>query len=184
MLLFGHLGLGNALSEPFLRPGRPESRSLFPWICLGTLLPDLIDKPLFHLLKIANRANLIESVGLITSTRTIGHTALFLIASAGFASFTKSRARFAVTLGVATHLFLDNLLDQWVGASPSSALIALIFPLYEGRFSEAPFDDLEGHLALSVTRLETLSAEALGLVLFLYFFIQFRKYRQNSQLGK
>ncbi|MBI5201898.1 MAG: metal-dependent hydrolase, partial [Elusimicrobia bacterium] len=41
MIFFGHLGLGDALAAP-VRRGLPRR-----WVLLGTVLPDLLDKPLY-----------------------------------------------------------------------------------------------------------------------------------------
>jgi len=99
-----HLGIGSVL-------GRLVSATLpFQWLLLGTLLPDLIDKPSFFAL------GLIEyftTGGWVPGKRGIAHTLLFLVAVAAVAATRRSRSWAAVGVGDATHLLLDFISKAW-----------------------------------------------------------------------
>ena len=109
MILFGHLGLGLKMSRPLM--GKEPSPLPLKWLLIGTLFPDLIDKPLYYGLRLIQGPDG-AALHLISGTRTFGHTALFLLLLAIVAIVTKSRAIAAVSLGVATHLLLDHLGDS------------------------------------------------------------------------
>jgi len=181
MLLFGHIGIGNALTQPILSLLKPKRSAFFVWSSIGTLLPDFIDKPLFHGAKALMRAGWIESTGLITSSRTLGHTGILLALLFLVGWKRKSTLHFALSLGVASHLLLDNLMDLISEATPSSAWMALVFPFFGVGFAQAPFEDIAGHVRGIWGRTELLYAEILGLAL---FFKQFRKYRETPPLPK
>lgn len=125
------------------------------WI--GSVLPDLIDKPLFYFFR--NE--------FITGTRTVAHTFLFviflLLLAIGF------RARKVVetgvilllglALGVVSHLGLDLFSSWWitqiappppgyVEPGPSTAA-AVFFPLYGPHFPIYPFQGVRDHAAKS-----------------------------------
>lgn len=141
MMIFGHLGIGSFLSAPFRR-GLPMR-----WILLGTLLPDLIDKPLYYGLSFATGKHAAE-LGLISGTRTFGHTALLLVAMLLIALAAKNRVLAALSIGAATHLLLDGLSDQYIraatGVNPESALL---WPFFTQHFPVMPFDSLQAHVA-------------------------------------
>src|SRR6185312_7307809 len=100
MFVLAHLGIGLELARPWRRrlPVKP--------LLLGTLLPDLIDKPLYYGLAWATGRRG-YAIGLISGTRTFGHTVLFAAAIAAYAAARRSKAAAAVALGCATHLILD-----------------------------------------------------------------------------
>jgi hypothetical protein len=102
MWIFGHLGIGYEIvrQQGFQRSWSRRT------ILVGTLLPDLIDKPLY-LAGMLITGQKGSAIGLISGTRTFGHTALFLIILVSISSFSKTRLWGALSLGVATHLFLD-----------------------------------------------------------------------------
>ncbi len=102
MFVLGHLGVGSKIVSPWTRD-LPKSAVFF-----GCLLPDLMDKALYYgLVEATGRRSF--QLGLICGTRTFGHTALFCLALALAARALRSPALKAVTLGVASHLLLDNL---------------------------------------------------------------------------
>lgn len=158
MFILGHLGIGRQLARPFAR-GLPVG-----WLLVGTLLPDLIDKPLYYTL----RALEISST-LITGSRTFGHTGLLLIALATIAWITRSRAVAALAIGASTHLLLDNVLDRLIAADPQ-AVWALLWPAFDGRFPGPPATGLAAHLAHSFHPL-VVGGELLG-ALFLAIFLR------------
>jgi membrane-bound metal-dependent hydrolase YbcI (DUF457 family) len=142
------------------------------WLLLGTLLPDLIDKPLYYGLKFAiDPSHTVPSI--VTGTRTFGHTGLLLVTLLGgalaFGKHPTRRGRFAaLAVGMATHLFLDAVADRLTPPLPGyvrepSTLMALLFPYY-GRFARIPFEDATAHLR-SHLRGFTLSMEVVGLIL-------------------
>jgi hypothetical protein len=158
VFVLGHAGIGTWLGNK-LAPAR-DAR----WILLGTLLPDLIDKPLYYGLAFATGKRAAE-LGLISGTRTIGHTALFALFV--LAAFWRRHGP-EVALGMATHLALDSLGDV-VGfflpvgpprAGPST-LAAVLFPLLGPRFPVSPFKTVGDHFWSTANGYHAL-AEALG----------------------
>ena len=102
MLPLAHMGIGSKLVNTW-------SKELPRWALLaGTLLPDVIDKPLYYILFAITRLNG-GHLGLINNSRTVGHTAMFLLALTLLAVTRRSRVLAALALGVATHLMLDKV---------------------------------------------------------------------------
>lgn len=160
MLPFGHLGIGSKLVSPW-------TRELPRWgILLGTVLPDLVDKPLFY-------ANSWLSPGtalsLVTSTRTFSHTAIFLVALTALAVARRSKLAAALALGVATHLLLDNVQDALIDRlmpDPTKppldgAFVALLWPFYRSEFPSVRFSSMGGHLDASLNPI-TIGFEVVG----------------------
>jgi hypothetical protein len=158
LLPLGHLGIGSRLL------GRARAR-LPAWpLYLGCLLPDLLDKPLYYALSAATGRHG-AALGLISSSRTVGHTGLLLLALAGAALLTRSPQLVALAAGDATHLFLDNLPDLFLLGGPlpdSSSLIALVFPALGVRFPIASFTSLAEHFELNVTSPYAIAGELVG----------------------
>ncbi len=159
MFVLGHIGIGRKLAAPWARglPALP--------LVLGTLLPDLLDKSLYYGLSWA-RGLVADELGLISGTRTIGHTGFFLLGLSTFALLRRSRGGAALALGVATHLFLDNLLDLMGGGNvfQNGAAVALFFPVLGFRFPVTPHGGLGEH-GRSLVRPEIIFSEILGLIL-------------------
>jgi len=99
MFLLGHLGIGSWIAA---RRVRAEQLG---WLLLGTLLPDLVDKPLYYALVFATGRRGAE-LGLVTGTRTFGHTLLLLVA---LWLVLPRRSGAPLALGMLTHLALDEL---------------------------------------------------------------------------
>ncbi len=160
MFIFGHLGIGEAMVKPV---GRTLPRR---WLLLGTILPDLIDKPLYYGLRFATGLHGAE-LGLISGTRTFGHTGLFLLILAGIAWAKRSRVFAALALGVATHLLLDGLADIWIPYEPGTRTLvnALFFPFMGFAFPVIPYHYVGEHLR-SIMRPMTWMCEILGLLMF------------------
>lgn len=162
MLVLGHLGIGSKLVNPWTRE-LPKA-ALF----LGMLLPDIIDKPLYYGLVMITGKHSAE-LGLISSTRTFGHTSILLLVITGVAVLRRSKGWAALALGMATHLFLDNLSDTLTGyfdtnpvqPGERSALVALLWPFLKNQFSASPFANLAGHMAHSFNGI-TMGAEVVG----------------------
>jgi hypothetical protein len=159
VFFFGHIGIGRKIASPWSR-GLP----LWPLV-LGMILPDIIDKSTFYGLRFLGVHGTI-----IDGTRTFAHSAIFLLVILAVSGLTKSRTLLAVSLGMATHLLLDNVADRLhdvfnPGSPPNrSAAIALLWPLLGTRFSPFPYQSLGEHLSHSLQP-EILIAEIVGLLL-------------------
>lgn len=152
MFIFGHVGIGIKLAQPW-------SRGLsLRTLAIGTLLPDLIDKPLFY----GTQLLALHSSWLV-GTRTVGHTGLFLLGMLSLSILRRSRIGAALTLGAATHLVLDAFSDRLLHAADQSALQALLFPLRGFHFGALPYQTLGDH-GHSLLNPVTLTAEAIGLL--------------------
>jgi len=146
----GHLGLGKKVATPFYRRfDRREKRAFF----LGTLLPDLIDKPLFYIPFWWSGRNG-EVTRILSGTHLFAHTGLFLLLLLGGARVRRSLVLRALAIGVATHFILDV-----VGLS--MGLETLLWPLLGWQFPAYPFGGLGQHLS-TVLNPVTLAGELLG----------------------
>ncbi len=184
MLLFGHLGIGKRLALTVNR-----NLPLFP-LLVGTLLPDLIDKPVYYGLSwITQRTG--NNIPLFTCTRTLGHTCLFLLLWIFVSKALRARKSMyasscvAITAGIGTHLFLDLLSDGvLVGLLSSSprpepaAFVAFLYPLYLPRFSISTFSGLSDHASHALNPFN-LACEIIGLI-FLFGRSGFGAYRTRQ----
>lgn len=171
MFILGHAGIGSRLGA--LVP-RVQAAHAPGWLLLGTLLPDLIDKPLYYAMKAATGREGAE-LGLISCTRTIGHSALFaLVVWLVLRALRRRAAALAVLVGMATHWLLDlggdvtGYLSHALGTSSTpasfSSVRALLFPLLGGHFAVSPFHSAREHLT-SLVQTYTLAGELVGGVL-------------------
>lgn len=140
MFVLGHMGIGSKLVRPWIK-GLP-----LRWVFFGTLFPDLIDKPVYYLFSFLTGKRGLE-LGLISGTRTFGHTGLLLLAITLFALLRKSRPMAAFGAGMMTHLFLDNFVEHFTHFDSDPVHLALLFPLQGMRFPVVPFQDLQNHLS-------------------------------------
>lgn len=161
MILFGHLGLGDALASP-LRGGLPRR-----WVLLGTVLPDLADKPLYYALTFATGLSGAQ-LPFIRGTRSFGHA--WLIAAGLWAvggSKGSPRLR-ALALGMATHPLLDFVSDfVLLGLGGAVEGSAALWPLSGWRFPIADLTLFTEHAA-RLQHPALLSFELLGAVLLAY----------------
>ncbi len=152
MFILGHIGIGLKLAKPW-------SRGLsLRTLAIGTLLPDLIDKPLFY----GSRLLDIQSTWLV-GTRTLGHTGIFLLLLLTTSWIRRSRTGAALALGMATHLLLDAFSDRLLHSTDLSALQALLFPFRGFFFVSLPYSQASEH-AHSLLNPVTLTAEGIGLL--------------------
>ncbi len=93
MFVLGHLGIGSWVAA---RRVRAEQLA---WLLFGTLLADLVDKPLYYALVLATGRRGAE-LGLVTGTRTFGHTLLLVVA---LWLLLPRRIGTPVALGMITH---------------------------------------------------------------------------------
>lgn len=117
MLFFGHAGItlgAGWLSKSAALPGGPGSRALrrltgafterldLRWLLLGSMLPDIMDKPLMLLFRDSP----------VGTGRTVAHTLLFVVVLllAGLMTRTNTRAVFLTLCGASLgHLLLDSM---------------------------------------------------------------------------
>lgn len=146
MFIFGHLGIGSKMVSPW-RKQLPRVALL-----LGTIVPDLIDKPLYYgeVLFIGSDA---ANQSLISGTRTFGHTLLLLAVIALLAALRRSRVIAALAIGMATHDLIDLVGDQvqlslgWTHpAQGPEGINAFLWPLLGWHFPLAT-TTLGGHLS-------------------------------------
>ena len=170
MFILGHVGIGSRLGTLIPRVRAAPTR----WLILGTLLPDLIDKPLYYGLNLLT-GNDGEDLGLISCTRTVGHSLLFaFLVWLTVRALGRRAEALALLVGLATHWLLDlggdvsATLTYWLGltSQPSgwSSLRALLFPLFGGRFAVMPFHSARQHLT-SLAQGYTVLGELVGGVL-------------------
>ncbi len=158
MFVLGHLGIGERLCRPWIRP---YSLKAF-W--LGALLPDLLDKTTYYSLCWTTGLSR-AALPVIHGTRSFGHTAIFLACCAGLELRKKSPFTQALTWGVISHLILDALSDQLIHFPqlPLLTYLPLLWPL-SGDFPVSPHSDLAHHL-LSANRPFFLVTELIGGIL-------------------
>lgn len=178
MWLFGHLGPGTAAIQK-LKPGLPITA-----VAIGTILPDLIDKPLYYGLRLLTGAGR-EGVGLITCTRTIGHSGIFLIALSALYLWKRNRIILSIAIGAATHHLLDLFQDIALGTTipwnEKSEVLAFLFPLYKQNFGSMPFANLSNHFLAIFQNPHFLWSEIVGLVLFTYAVLRNRSTWRKSK---
>jgi hypothetical protein len=164
VFVLGHLGIGVALASPRLSP---DARTL-RFLVLGTLLPDLVDKPLYYGLSLAT-GRVGAELGLISSTRTFGHTLVLCLL---LYALLPRRIGTPLVAGMVTHLFLDELGDLSAiffprpgpaRAGPATAA-AILFPVLGFHFPILPFATAAEHVRALVDPY-TLLGEAIGAVL-------------------
>ena len=163
MFALAHLGIG-------LQGAKIVDRDppLKPFL-LGALLPDLIDKPLYYGLSWATGKRGAE-LGLISGSRTFGHTILLTAAVYAAGASRKSRALKAVALGMATHLVLDWISEVWTTGTDFSLRASLrVFgwPLFGWRFPIYSFSGWQEHVASGLEPF-MLVTESLGALLLIY----------------
>jgi hypothetical protein len=136
------------------------------WLVVGGLLPDLIDKPLYYGLVLATGKRGAE-LGLISGTRTFGHTGLHLLFWIGLWAIRRTPALAAMAWGVASHLLLDNIGDLFGEHVGPTAFDALMFPLYGAHFPIAFFKSIKEHL-LSIKNVYIAGGELGGAALLIW----------------
>jgi inner membrane protein len=168
MFVLAHMGIGWKIAKPL--SGATEQQGLpMRWVLLGAILPDLIDKPVYYAASWITGLSGAD-IGLISGTRTFGHTALLLLVVLGLGFFSKSRAVAAIALGIATHILLDQLGDSIRAVMiakgvrfdwDSPKLAGLLWPAMGNRFPVLPYENAAGHLS-TVLRPHILVGEIVG----------------------
>ena len=152
MLALAHMGIGSAMVRT-LKPS-PKVSYLF----VGTLLPDLIDKPLFWSLNWLRVHHFFyfNFTSWIPGTRTFAHTFLFFLILLIFSvKFKKSNLN-VLSWGVFSHLLLDALEGILAGKNHFITFMkGALFPIFEFKFYSFPHHGIRDHLLskLSTTTL-------------------------------
>jgi membrane-bound metal-dependent hydrolase YbcI (DUF457 family) len=149
MLLFAHIGLA-------LAAGRMFRGTNLAFLALGSMLPDIIDKPLGQLL-----------YGTPAMGRTISHTLLFLLFISALALYLRDARVASLSGGILTHLALDFMWN-----SP----VILLWPLL-GPFPHAAAVDAWSYLEMLLVGLRDpfiLIPECLGLSEIIYLLLEGR----------
>ncbi|MBI2712680.1 MAG: metal-dependent hydrolase [Bdellovibrio sp.] len=141
MYLFGHLGIGATLVSPWTQ------RLRLRWLFLGTLLPDLIDKPLYYGLSVTT-GKIGAQIGVVSGTRTFGHTLIFILVFLGICFSKRSKVLAAIALGIGTHLLLDGLSSWFMGDPKKEFLQVILWPYPNGIFPAYSYENLADHLSL------------------------------------
>ena len=144
MLLFAHLGLALLIARPFKRID-------LAFLAVGSMLPDIIDKPLGFML-----------FGTMNHGRIFAHTLLFLLVLAALAVSIRDIRLASLGAGVLIHLALDSMWD-----SP----VILLWPLL-GSFPPADYLDAVSYVQMLLQGLRDpsiLVPECLGLAYLIYF---------------
>ena len=150
MLLFAHLGL--ALASARIAP-----RADLIFVAIGSMLPDIIDKPLGDVI-----------YGTPNMGRIFAHTLLFLLLLCIAALYWQDLRLASLCGGVLVHLSLDFMWN-----SPA----ILFWPLL-GSFPPAPYMDTLSYiqmLFLGLRQPMVLLPEILGLAYLIYLFMEKRQ---------
>jgi hypothetical protein len=169
MFWLGHMGIG--LETAKLVDRDPRLKPLL----LGTLLPDLIDKPLYYGLSWATGKRG-AALGIVAGTRSFGHTILLTSLVFAVGVGRKSRVLKALALGMATHLVLDMVTDLCLRHADFS-MRAFAWPLLGWQFPVYPFYSWHEHIASGRSPF-VLVTESVGALL---LFVEWRRLRR---LGK
>ena len=177
MLPLGHMGIGRRLVAPW-----SEGLPIWP-IYLGCVVPDIIDKPLYHLGKLITGHTPV--FGVITGTRTVGHTTVLAVLIGVLALWRRSNWWKALALGMASHLVLDTLGDFVnlmspgpKSAGPSGGISAVFWPALGWSFPPARMPTF-GTYAVATFSVANVLAEVTGGVL-LYFDWRLRRSRTDA----
>jgi membrane-bound metal-dependent hydrolase YbcI (DUF457 family) len=173
MIFFGHLGLTTAAFKTYEKFNEEEKNILkidYRFVLVGSILPDLIDKPIGSYLFRSTFHN----------SRIFAHSLLFtfLLLVFGVLLLIKKRNNKVLTLGMATgaHLILDSM---WLYKG------ILLWPYYGWKFPVRP----EGNWAMnSLSRVVTdptyFLAESIGFIILAYYFYRLKKNNEINMFVK
>ena len=179
MYVLAHLGIGYGLVRTLVDPWR-KGLPRTP-ILVGTILPDLIDKPIYYgLVFLTGRRG--NELGVVAGTRGFAHTAIFLtlLGLAALCSKGKWAKIFeALAWGTLTHLFLDLTADIALTQPPifsniPGKLRGLFWPVWGWQFPEIPYQNAYEQIGHWVTPF-SLASELVGTLLLVFFYIQYRR---------
>lgn len=176
MYPIAHLGIGAAVAKTFRFRGISWYNQNLEWfpLLLGTLLPDLIDKPIYYAL-VLYRGQTGSELGMVAGTRSFGHTLLFLIFILTASILVKSSKGIALTWGVATHQFLDVISDIILNHRVTALTFrAFLWPFMGLQFPVTPYQNLGEQVAHWLNR-EELIGESIGILILLFILILGRR---------
>jgi len=158
MLLFAHVGIA-------LASARLLSRASLAFLALGSMLPDIIDKPLSQIV-----------FGSPSMGRTVAHTLLFLMLLATLCFYFQDIRLFSLTWGVLIHLSLDFMWN-----SPET----LLWPLL-GAFPRAPLLDIKGYLEMLLSGLKNpgIAIPEIAGLAYLIFFGYSKRWHPSACIDK
>lgn len=156
MFLLGHLGIGLGLA--WLLSWKSRARVDYRLVLFGSVLPDLIDKPL--------------GIALGLETRIWAHTFLFLFSVLLVSFMPPFGALRFVGFGVATHLLLDEI---WIRPD------IVWYPAYGWWFPPAAFDTERWFETLFHDPVVQ-AAEVIGAVILIAFALRHRIRSWNAVL--
>jgi hypothetical protein len=126
VLPLAHLGFGPLIVRPWIK------QLPYRWVLVGTLLPDIIDKPIY----LADR---LTHWGWMLGTRGPAHTLIALGVAAAWVFPTKSDIGRALWWGALTHFVLDVASKAFAGElGLSGALEVMVWPYYSWGFPKLP----------------------------------------------
>lgn len=167
MLPLGHMGIGLQLVRPLTADLSKK------WVLVGALLPDLIDKPLYYGLTYFPPFDFLQE-GVVQGTRTFGHTGLVLFLLTVYAVSKGSSRMIALSLGVASHLFLDVMGDSLELFDQSATVKAILFPFLGLKFNALRPISMGSHLEGSVRTSYVAISEVIGVLLLGYEYLRTR----------
>lgn len=173
MFFLGHTGIGLKVVQAVIRPKRLGQDWYYILIVLfGTLLPDLVDKPLYYGLSMVTGLRGAD-LGLVSGTRTFGHTLLLPVLALGFGYAKGLSWLLCIGFGMLSHLVLDHLGDLffaiWTGYYESlewriridRSIRGLFWPFMGMKFPIADFNQMHEHFG-SFRKLHIWLGELIG----------------------
>jgi hypothetical protein len=174
LFVLGHTVLGSELVL------RIRKQLPLAWLVVGTVLPDLIDKPVYYGLTLATGRRGAE-LGLISGTRTFGHTGILLLLLVAVALISRAPRVAALAWGTASHLALDLLSDVLrPHIDGPGGIHAVLFPLLGPHFPVAHSQNVGDHVLLSLGNWSIALAELLGASLLAWRLVALRRRRRRS----
>lgn len=147
MFLLGHLGLGLGVAwlATWLAARRWSVTVDWRFVLLGTILPDLIDKPLGAILGL--------------ESRLWAHTLVFAVTALALSFAPRLESLLWLGLGILTHFLFDQIWNQpWV----------ILWPAYGWTFPPGG-PTLEGYLYVLLTDPVVQAGEVIGAAVLVFF---------------
>ncbi|RMC96793.1 metal-dependent hydrolase [Clostridium autoethanogenum] len=165
MVFFGHLGPTTAVFKFYEKISKKETID-YRVVLVGSILPDLIDKPI--------GAFLFRNT--FHNSRIFGHTLLFslLLLLIGIGRIKKNKGNRVFTLGISTsiHLILDSM-QLYKGI--------LFWPFLGFKFPERPEGNWDAEILQKLLQDTSYSKTVKdGFIIIMYFFIKLIKYKMKK----
>ncbi|MBI2580068.1 MAG: metal-dependent hydrolase [Candidatus Aenigmarchaeota archaeon] len=153
MFIFGHIGLSFAALYVL---GRKIKNIDYRFLILGSLLPDIIDKPL----------GLVVFADTLYNGRIIAHTAVFALAVSVLS--LRARKLRMLSAGIWLHLLMDFMFLY-----PET----LLWPAFGGF---RPLDYRPDFVVQLISNPYTYAGEIAGFSFLMYIFVKYRLYRREN----